>query len=518
MNLRFFATLTALALLSCGCSGPGQGSAVTPRLTTQSPPHHPKRDAACTTITDSTGATYTAARLGGGDHIDVEYSNTPCQIGIYINGFNGPNTLDHTMVDGVFSIGIYFDNAGNAHEDHTQICVNGSNANGACNTGTGSSPGTGLNVRNTPKLAIDHTSIDGYAAGYATNACPNTANQLGADHTTITNATYPWSYQGGKNSFNFSPGHDSPMFNGSSCAGSSIGAGPASLLFVSNLGLDPFVLGYAPPWNDSSSPSLRITNGVGTFNYGLATDSAGNLYLAGISPPISQVAIYSAPLSNSSAPSAQISDGVGTPMGVALDAGGKLYVANAAGPSVTVYAPPFTNSSSPSATITDGLVHPTAVALDSSGNLYVADTSTDNVQVYAPPFSSSSTPIATISVSANPLCVAFDSSGRLFVCEITGGSGGYGGFVAIFNPPFSNSSSPSVTMNVDAPSSVAFDGAGNLYAVAGNTQVNVYEPPFSASSTPIATIRSGLEEPYGVAISGTGAGTGFTKHRERHLK
>ena len=215
----------AAALLG-SCSSGNQTSAIMPQAH-GAPPHHGKPNAGCTSIQDSTGATYTAARTGGGANIDVEYSTTPCQIGIYINGSNGQNTLDHTMVNGGFLIGIYFDTAGGAHEDHTQICVNGSNTTGGCVSGTNASPGTGLDIRNTPRFSADHTSIDSYKAGFATNPCPNNNNNMTVDHTVITNATYAWSYEGGNNNFNFQPGHDSPPFNGDSCAGSGVGVGNA---------------------------------------------------------------------------------------------------------------------------------------------------------------------------------------------------------------------------------------------------------------------------------------------------
>ncbi len=224
-----FGICAAIAILAgCSSGGVNQSSAVTPPVPNGgSHSHHVKQNASvCISIQDSTGATYTAAQTGGGDHININYYSTQsCDIGIYINGSNGPNTLDHTMVNGPFPIGIYFDNAGNAHEDHTQICVNGSNSDGTCATGTSTSTGTGLDIRNTPKFSADHTSIDSYTAGFATNSCPNPNDNMSVDHTVITNATEPWSYQGGNNNFNFQPGHDSPSFNGGSCAGSGVGDG-----------------------------------------------------------------------------------------------------------------------------------------------------------------------------------------------------------------------------------------------------------------------------------------------------
>lgn len=203
----------------------------------------------CKVIVDSAGNTYTAARLGGGNQIDVEYSadTPPCQIGIYISANDGPASLDHTVVNGKFGIGVYVDNAGQMQQDHTSICVNGTSggSNGSdswynCGSGTGSSlgttnksSGTGELVRMTP-ISIDHTNIDNYYAGFATQLCPNAGYPISDDHTTITNFsgapsnnTYAWSFGSATangNNFNFGAGHDSPADTGS-CAGSSVGDG-----------------------------------------------------------------------------------------------------------------------------------------------------------------------------------------------------------------------------------------------------------------------------------------------------
>ncbi len=184
----------------------------------------------CSVITDSTGHTYTVANVGGDEHLDVEYSATPCDVGIYINGQHGhghagpggDGHLDQAIVNGPFGIGVYFDSVDNARVDHTSICVNGVNKDGTCQTGAGSSNGTGLDVRNTPNFSMDHTNIDAYVAGVASNPCPNSANNVQINHTTITNSTYPWSFMGGNiRAMNASP----PPPAGGTCAGSGIGDG-----------------------------------------------------------------------------------------------------------------------------------------------------------------------------------------------------------------------------------------------------------------------------------------------------
>ncbi len=224
-----FAGAAFAAAFFTACGGANQSSPQTSQVPSgHSSSHQLKRNASgCIPIQDSTGARYTAAQTGGGYYFDVESSSTPCTIGIYINGSNGPNTLSYAAVNGPFNIGIYFDNAGDgASLSYASICLHGSTMNydGCVLGGRIRSPGTGLYVRKTPRISVAYTEIDSYTAGFATNPCPNKTNKLSVDYTTITNTIYPWSYGGGKNSFFF----DSPKPK-RSCKGSSIGPGPFHL-------------------------------------------------------------------------------------------------------------------------------------------------------------------------------------------------------------------------------------------------------------------------------------------------
>ena len=207
------------------CSGAHQGSQPTSLVPGgQSASHQLKRDASgCIPIQDSMGAKYTAAEVGGGYYIDVESSATPCTIGIYINSKNGPNTLSYAAVNGPFNIGIYFDNAGKgASLSYASICFHGSTENyDGCVTGDkGRSPGTGLYIRKTPRISVDYTEIDSYAAGFAMTPCPNKANKISVDFSTFTNTVFAWSYAGGKHEFF----DDAPQPQ-RSCRGSRIGVG-----------------------------------------------------------------------------------------------------------------------------------------------------------------------------------------------------------------------------------------------------------------------------------------------------
>jgi hypothetical protein len=219
-----FAGAAIAAAFFTACGGANQSAPITSQVTSaRSSSHQLKRDASgCISIQDSTGAKYTAAQTGGGYYSDVEFSSTPCTVGIYINGSNGPNSLAYAAVNGPFDIGIYFDSARRgASVSYASICIHGSTTNyDGCLTGASRGFGTGLYIRNTPRISVAYTEIDSYTAGFATDPCPNKANKIRVDYTTITNAVYPWSYAHGKGSFFF----DSPKPK-SSCKGSGVGAG-----------------------------------------------------------------------------------------------------------------------------------------------------------------------------------------------------------------------------------------------------------------------------------------------------
>jgi len=165
---------------------------------------------------------------------------------------------------------------------------------------------------------------------------------------------------------------------------------------------------------------------------GIALDAAGNLYVANWP---SSITVYAAGATGDVAPIRTIA-GLHTrlayPMGIALDAGGRIYVANegqnANGASVTVYAPDATGDATPTATIAGtlptGLSYPQGVAVDARGRVYVADAvyPAPTIRVYAPEDTGGYAPAATIAGGNTGLAdfvhgIALDSMGRLYVAS-----------------------------------------------------------------------------------------------------
>ena len=121
------------------------------------------------------------------------------------------------------------------------------------------------------------------------------------------------------------------------------------------------------------------------------------------------ITVYAAGARCNATPTATIAGsntGLSGPFGIALDAAGRLYVANngvAGGPgSITVYAAGATGNATPTATIPGsnaGLTDPEAIALDAAGQLYVANYASSTITVYAAGATGNATPTATIAGS-----------------------------------------------------------------------------------------------------------------------
>jgi uncharacterized protein (TIGR03437 family) len=262
---------------------------------------------------------------------------------------------------------------------------------------------------------------------------------------------------------------------------------------------------------------------------GLAVDSAGNLYIADYGNNrirkvsnglITTAAGGGAALGdNGPATSAQLSN----PYGVAVDSAGNLYVADwgnnrirkvANGTITTVAGNGTRGFSGDNGPPTNAqLANPQGVAVDSAGNLYIADFGNFRIRKVSngvittvagngtPGFSGDNGP-ATGAQLANPYGVAIDPAGNLYigdsgnsrVREVSNGSistvAGNGTF------GFSGDNGPAASAQLANPYGVAIDSAGNLYiGDAGNSRIRVLTPvspcTYSVSPTTLQAPASG---------------------------
>jgi serine/threonine protein kinase, bacterial len=218
---------------------------------------------------------------------------------------------------------------------------------------------------------------------------------------------------------------------------------------------------------------------------GVAVDSAGNLYVAGISN--NQVLKLAA---GSATQEVLPFTGLAWPTGVAVDAAGNLYVTDSANKRVLKLA---AGSSAQSVLPFAGLNEPRAVAVDTVGNLYVADVKNNRVlKLAAGSATQSVLPFTDLSDAEG---VAVDGTGNLYVTDSA-------------NKRVLKLAAGSATQSVlpftglSAPNGVAVDSAGNLYvADRSNNQVLKLA---AGSATQSVLPFTGLSAPNGVAVDSAG--------------
>ncbi|PYR59860.1 MAG: hypothetical protein DMF91_13660 [Acidobacteria bacterium] len=236
-------------------------------------------------------------------------------------------------------------------------------------------------------------------------------------------------------------------------------------LWVGDNGANGRVLKYAPPFTDFMAASLvlgapdftSVNSGVSQTSVptpvGLAFDSAGNIWVA--DEQTNRVLRFNAPFTN------------GEPASVVLG------------------QPNFTSSAAATPPTATSLNHPESVTVDSSGNVWVADSGNNRVLKYSPPFTNGQAASVVIGQS-------------LFTSN------------SAPNPPTASS--------LRQPSGVTVDSSGSLWVVDDlNHRILEYDPPiangqaasvvigqpdFVSNAAPTPPTLSSLQVPFGpVAVT-----------------
>jgi sugar lactone lactonase YvrE len=190
------------------------------------------------------------------------------------------------------------------------------------------------------------------------------------------------------------------------------------------------------------------------------------------------------------------------PAGIAVDAAGDMFVADAGANTVNFIPAGSTTASA----IGSGFNGPTGVALDASGNLYVADTG--NNQIVEIP-NATGTPGAVSSVVSNsmtiagltlsgPTGLAMGADGVLYVAD-TGNSR-----VLTYNP--ANGLTGVRVNGLTKPGGIAVDAADTVYVTEAGSgsggEVDVYPGGGGAATT---LTPNGVTTPIGVAVEASGS-------------
>jgi len=248
------------------------------------------------------------------------------------------------------------------------------------------------------------------------------------------------------------------------------------------------------------------TTFTGTFTtpQGVAIDAQGNTYVADAGANT----VIEFPAGTTTGGTAV---GTGTltlssPGGVAVDGVGNVYIADT-GNNRIVEVPVLkgvrASASSSALSISAGSValkSPGGVAVDGIGNLYIADTGNNRI-VEVPNVSGT---LATSAAAAYgnglsaPLGLTVDLNGNVFVAD-TGN-----GVIERLPPPLASGTQLNVATGLSSPSAIATDASGSLYVVNKASAAVEKFPLISGLFGSPIYVGGTVAAPYGVAIDGPG--------------
>lgn len=247
-----------------------------------------------------------------------------------------------------------------------------------------------------------------------------------------------------------------------------------------------------------TQPGLRY--GAVTLSSEGTTIATTYVYGTGIGP---QVAFAPATLST-------LASSFTDPLGVATDSAGNVFVADVNNNAVKeiVAVGGKVSSSSVVNTIGNGFSYPKGVAVDGAGNVFVADFNNNAVKeiVAVNGAVSSSSAVNTVgSEFDRPFGVAVDAGGDVFVADL--GDNAVYEIVAVNGTVSSSSTVIPISSSFSGPTSVAVDAAGDVFvtdqANSAVDEIVAVNGAVSSSST-INTVGSGFNYPTGVAVDGNG--------------
>jgi DNA-binding beta-propeller fold protein YncE len=267
---------------------------------------------------------------------------------------------------------------------------------------------------------------------------------------------------------------------------------PAKLLYVTNE-----VSGYVSVF-DLSNPTAAPTE-IGVNNpEGVAVDASGKLYVANTFSDCwgfetFEILVFDTAHGNAALPAITGGGLTAITLGVAVDAGGKLYAVTNGTNRVNVFDTAHGNAALPAIT-GGGLVQAYDVAIDASGKLFVSDASA--VRVFDTAHGNAVLPsIPVAELFGGPGGVAVDADRKLYV------SGADSGTVSVFDTAHGNAPLPTITGGgLNEPLGLTLDATGKLYvANVFGPSVSVFDTAHGNAALPTIT-GGGLNNPVYVAI------------------
>jgi sugar lactone lactonase YvrE len=269
-------------------------------------------------------------------------------------------------------------------------------------------------------------------------------------------------------------------------AGNVYAANGASI--VESIGGNAFTLASLP-----AVPSQIVVDAQGNIyavNPMLATISELEVMAAGTPNSYLQTSVTYAPCEGCSA----------APQGIATDTAGNVYVADvqSSTENTAIYKlSPASEGGRKQQTVATGFENPISLAVDPSGNLFVADKGAGAVYKLALSATGAYTQ-STVLSGITPVALATDAAGDVYV-QVAASS-------SVIEVPVSGSAT-SVLTGLQSPIGLAVDGLGNLYSADAKnssiTKVVRNAGSYGSSATPLTSILGTLTNVGNEAATGT---------------
>ena len=278
-------------------------------------------------------------------------------------------------------------------------------------------------------------------------------------------------------------------------------------IFISNIG-DGTITAYEPNGTETA-PTIQTGGGSTDYLFAMAVGADGKIYALNFyslegSDSTGTVTTFR-PDGTPTTPTITFKESAfTTPVGVAVDRHGKIYVLNSAFYGSPGFVRSYRPDGSPTKPTFKTGVDPTSLAVDANGKFYVSNSAEDgrrskySVTTYLPD-GTPTTPTITSGLH-EPVSVAVGADGTIFVANtIRGGPDGTGaGDVTTYS---ADGARPVERFRTgqSAPAGVAVDAAGKIYVAMSTAYASVvktYTPNGGRSSPTI----HGVYEPSGIVI------------------
>lgn len=275
---------------------------------------------------------------------------------------------------------------------------------------------------------------------------------------------------------------------------SSFTLGSPSIIEGPGAGTDSVIVTGSGAWTAAANDSWLHTTANGSasglalfsFDSNAGPTRTGTLTVAGQTLTVIQAGSTYLPANPTIALAGA---GLSTPLGIAVDGSGNVYVADSANNRIAKWSPA---NQALTTLVSAGLKSPSGVAVDSSGNLIIADAGNLSVKKWTASTQSVTTLVG--SGLSGILGVAVDAAGNVYI-------GDAGNHVVKLWTASTQTVTTIINKTVVGPLALSLDASGNLY-IADNLTHSIYK--WTAATQVLTTLVSGLNSPRGVAVDGSG--------------